>query len=496
MDVSSSRATTVDIVLIGGGIMSATMATAIQLLRPDWSIAMFERANSVATESSGAWNNAGTGHAGLCELNYTPQQSDGTISITKALAVNSQFHESLLLWSHLVKRGALSHPDRFIRSVPHVSYVAGEDDVSFLRKRFDVLSGQTPYRTTVYSEDLDQLAEWAPLMFAGRTVNGPVAMTHAMAGTDVNFGDLTGQLVHSAIDNGMQLFTGHEVTDLSRGASSWRVSVKNRTTGDRPSFDARFVFVGAGGAALHLLQESGIEEAKGYGGFPVSGQFFRCSNPEMIARHSAKVYGQPQLNAPPMSMPHLDTRVIDGERALLFGPFAGVEPRFLKAGSWTDLFTSVKTDNLKTYLDVARDEFGLTKYLIGQVLLKQSAKMDVLREFVPLAEDADWQLHKAGMRVQTLKPGVNRRGKLEFGTEVVSSADGTLAGLLGASPGASTAVSIVLQILERSFPAETASGVFDEIFPLRTAANREATLLAGEDMIRDVLGLEGYGSSL
>ncbi|MCO5215042.1 MAG: malate dehydrogenase (quinone) [Thermomicrobiales bacterium] len=496
--MGDDSASTVDIVLIGGGIMSATMATMIQLMRPDWSIAMFERAESVATESSNAWNNAGTGHAGLCELNYTPLQKNGSVSTAKALTVNTQFQESLRYWAELVQRGSLVQPDRFIRSIPHVSYVSGETDVAFLRKRYDALAHKAPFRTMVFSDDSDQLVQWAPLMFEGRGGSTPIAMTRSVAGTDVNFGELTAQLVQSAMNGGMHLFTRHQVTGLSRRGDDWRVKVVNRDGGGKKFFDARFVFVGAGGTALHLLQASGIDEAKGYGGFPVSGQFLHCTDPELIARHAAKVYGQPQLNAPPMSMPHLDSRVIDGQRVLLFGPFAGVEPRFLKAGSWTDLFRSIKPNNLRTYLDVAHDEFGLTKYLIGQVLLKQGAKMDVLRDFIPSAQDSEWVLHNAGMRVQTLKPGANRHGKLEFGTEIVSSADGTIAGLLGASPGASTAVSIVAHILERSFPAEMARGVFDDIFPLRTAAatDYERTLLAGEDIIRDVLGLEGYGSNI
>ncbi|MCA9832431.1 MAG: malate dehydrogenase (quinone) [Thermomicrobiales bacterium] len=488
----------VDIVLIGGGVMSATLASMLQIVRPSWSIAMYERAESVATESSGEWNNAGTGHAGLCELNYTPPQPDGSVSTTKALAVNAQFQESLGYWSHLVQAGILPEPGAFIRSVPHISYVTGDKDVDFLRARYEALHRDFAYRSMVYSEDRDVLTEWAPLMFQGRSGDAPVAMTRAIAGTDVNFGELTRQLVTSAANSGLDLFTRHEVTDLQKTATGWRVTVKNLTDGTTSQVDTRFVFVGAGGAAILLLQKSGIAEAKGYGGFPVSGQFFRCTNPELIAQHDAKVYGQPQLNAPPMSMPHLDTRVVNGEQVLLFGPFAGFEPRFLKAGSLFDLFKSIKPNNLKTYLSVAKDEFGLTTYLIKQVMLSHTAEMDVLRDFLPEAQDSDWQLHKAGMRVQTLKPGPNGRGKLEFGTEVVTAADGSIAGLLGASPGASTAVSIMLQILERCFPDVDLADSLGDIFTQRLtgAAPSENDRLAHEDVIRDVLGLEGYGSAI
>lgn len=496
--MSKSQASSVDIVLIGGGIMSATMASVLQIVRPDWSIVMYERSEGVATESSGDWNNAGTGHAGLCELNYTPAQKDGSVSIDKALAVNSQFHESLRYWAHLVRAGSLSDPDRFIRSVPHISYVTGQDDIAYLQTRYEALSSAPAYRTLEFSQDSDQLAEWAPLMFTGRKQTARAAMSRSVAGTDVNFGELTRQLVRGATHAGMDLFTGHEVTDLQRNQTGWRVSVRNRTDGTRSNVDARFVFVGAGGASLHLLQKSGIAESKGYGGFPVSGQFLRCMDPEMVANHSAKVYGQPQLNAPPMSMPHLDTRVIEGEKVLLFGPFAGFEPRFLKAGSWSDLLRSIKADNIGTYLQIAKDEFGLTRYLIGQLLLRHSAKMDVLRDFVPTAQDQDWEVHKAGMRVQTLKPGRGTRSKLEFGTEVVASADGSLAGLLGASPGASTSVAIVLRLLELCFPAEMKSGMestLADVFPLHSQGSQpdEQSLIDSEVMIHDFLGLDGYG---
>lgn len=498
IELKNSHVETVDVVLIGGGIMSATLASVLQKLRPDWSFAMYEREDEVATESSGDWNNSGTGHGGLCELNYTPQNPDGSIQTTKALTVNGQFYESLLYWAHLTETGAMSDPGSFVRTIPHVSFVTGEEDVNYLRDRFEALKPSPAFHTMEFSDSRDVLEEWAPLMFEGRDSTGPVAMTRSVAGTDVNFGEVTRQLVRGAMAAGMTLRTGHEVTNLERQPTGWRVSVKNRKSGAKSQVDARFVFIGAGGAAIHLLQKSGIPEAKGYGGFPVSGQFLRCTNPELIARHSAKVYGKPQLNAPPMSMPHLDSRSVDGEPVLLFGPFAGFEPRFLKNGSLLDLFKSIKPDNLMTYLNVAKDEMGLTMYLIRQLLLRSSQRIDVLRDFMPLAKEGDWELHNAGMRVQTLKPGPNGRGKLEFGTEVVAAGDGTIAGLLGASPGASASVSIVLNILERCFPDEMARGMkaeLGEIFRMRSvdpAATSDYDLEDSEAIIYDQLGLEGF----
>lgn len=488
------KTTSFDIVLIGGGIMSATMATLLQSIRPDWSIALYERADQVATESSGDWNNSGTGHAGLCELNYTPEQKDGSIATTTATKVNGQFRETLAFWSHLVERGKVKDASSFISTVPHMSYVIGEEDVDFLRKRYDALTRLPAYRDLEYSDDPDQLAEWAPLMFHGRNVSEPVAMTRAKNGTDVNFGAITRELVNAASEAGMTQFLGHQVTDLQRTGSGWTITVENRKTHEKSNVQAKFVFVGAGGASIHLLQKANIPEAKGYGGFPVSGMFLSCTNPEVIKEHQAKVYGKPQLNAPPMSMPHLDTRWVNGEQVLLFGPFAGFKPKFLQQGSMLDLPKSIKLSNLKTYLDVGIREFGLTKYLIGQLMLRHSQRIEVLDDFMPSANGDDWTLNDAGMRVQTLKRGADGRGKLEFGTEVVATADGTMAGLLGASPGASASVSIVLQILSQCFPAEFADGMNNElggIFPMRALGTDdvETAIIETEKHIQSVLGI-------
>lgn len=475
--MSTENPSTVDVALIGGGIMSATVASLLQQLRPDWSISLFERESAVATESSGDWNNSGTGHAGLCELNYTPQGANGEIATSKAHLVHGQFRESLSYWAHLVEQGKIEAPEEFISAVPHISYVAGEDDVAFLRMRHAALSESAAFQSLEYSEDIDQLKAWTPLMFEGRTIDSPIAMTRSTAGTDVNFGALTRKIIANSEQAGLDINLRHEVRDLERHGAGWRLKVGNLGTNATTTIDARFVFVGAGGAAIHLLQKAGIPEARGYGGFPVSGNFLNCTNPDVVGRHEAKVYGKPQLNAPPMSMPHLDTRWVNGERVLLFGPFAGFQPRFLKKGSMWDLFKSIKPSNLKTYLTVGLDEFGLTKYLIGQLMLRHSDRMDVLREFMPTAENAEWTLADAGMRVQTLKPGPNGRGNLEFGTEVVSAADGSIAGLLGASPGASASVSIALHILESCFPQEMERAMdheFGAIFPARRAPFTES----------------------
>jgi malate dehydrogenase (quinone) len=433
----------VDVALVGGGIMSATLGMLFKQMRPDWSIVVYERLSEVAAESSDPWNNAGTGHAALCELNYTPERKDGSINIRKALLVNAQFHESRQFWSHLVEQQILPDPAEFIRPIPQMSYVSGCEDVEFLRKRYDALARQPLFESLQISENWDQIEQWAPLMMDGRERDAPIAMTRSEEGTDVNFGALTRFLFSALEREGVEVRTSHDV--------------KDRKGGRRSTVASRFVFIGAGGRAIHLLQRAGISEAKGYGGFPVSGQFLRCTNLELIARHSAKVYGKPQVNAPPMSMPHLDTRMIDGKRGLLFGPYAGFTPKFLKRGSNLDLLRSIKPDNILTMLTVAKDERALTMYLIRQVLQKHLARIETLRDFIPLAQVEDWDLIHAGQRVQTMKRLSHKRGALVFGTEVVSARDGSMAGLLGASPGASTTVSIMLNVIKHCFPAEYAS---------------------------------------
>ena len=452
----------VDVVLIGGGIMSATLGALLSRLQPDWSVAVYERLEAVALESSAAWNNAGTGHSALCELNYTPQQVDGSIDITKAVAINEELQVSKQFWSSLVEQGLIESPREFINPVPHMSFVHGAKDVSFLRQRYALLIDHPLFAGMEYTEDPETIARWAPLMAAGRDFSTtPVAMTRADTGTDVDFGSLTRQLFGCAERSGAQLHFRHEVRDLTRGGDGvWNVDVKDLASGRKSTTRARFVFIGSGGGALTLLQKSGITEGKGLGGFPVSGQWLRCTNPEVIAQHQAKVYGKEAVGAPPMSVPHLDTRVIDGQQDLLFGPYAGFSPRFLKNGKLTDLLSSVRLHNLLPLLSVGLHNLGLLRYLIGQVLQTRKARLASLQQFMPTAALEDWELVTAGQRVQVIKPRgkgeSGPRGTLQFGTELVTAADGTVAALLGASPGASTAVPAMLRLLAQCFPDKAA----------------------------------------
>jgi malate dehydrogenase (quinone) len=472
-----------DVVLVGGGIMSATLAALLRLVAPQWDVTVFESGSDVAGESSGPWNNAGTGHAALCELNYTPAGPGGRVDPAKAVTINEQFQVSRQFWSHLVREGLTGSPKEFITPVPHVSFVTGEAGRSYMRTRHEALAAEPLFAGLEYTADPARLTEWIPLMMAGRDPRQVVAATRSVAGTDVNFGTLTRLLLGDVAERGVPVHCNQRVQGLVRETDGrWRVTVRDTVTGERRVVRARFVFVGAGGGALPLLQRSGIAEIRGFGGFPVSGRFLRTTSPELVSLHQAKVYGQAAVGAPPMSVPHLDLRLIDGDYSLMFGPYAGFSPKFLKAGSMSDLPQSVKPDNLGSLLGVARTELALTRYLIKELVQSTSARHQTLSSFVPDAVEHDWDMVTAGQRVQVIKRDPSTgRGVLQFGTELVVGGDGSIAGLLGASPGASTAVSAMLNLLERCFP--------DRI-PAWRPALREAIPSYGRSLSRDTALLE------
>ncbi len=456
-----------DVTLVGGGIMCATLAMLIHRLDPSLHICMIEQLPEIALESSGALNNAGTGHAGYCELNYTPHDKNGNVQIQRALEINAAFEVSLQFWSHLVNADSQNIQSKsFINRVPHLSAVWGEHNIDYLKTRYSLLKSHHLFAEMQWSENNQTLLDWMPLMMNGRSAEPRLAATRVEHGADVNFGALTRTLVSYLQKNAnFELLTNTKVIDLHRGHGAkkpWTIKVKNRNNAAKQAIESPFVFLGAGGIALHLLQQSGIEEAAGYGGFPVSGQWLICQNQELIQQHHAKVYSLATVGAPPMSVPHLDTRIIDGKMSLLFGPYAGFTTKFLKHGSRLDLVKSVRPNNLKSLIGAGANNFDLTKYLVKEVFQNQNQRMQSLQAFIPNARTEDWTLAHAGKRVQIIKRGHHKWGKLEFGTEIVAAEDGSLAALLGASPGASVSVKTMLDVLERCFPQQMQSAAWQD----------------------------------
>ena len=444
-----------DVLLIGGGIMSASMGTMLEELQPGWKQIMVEKLDGVALESSNGWNNAGTGHSANMELNYTPERKDGSIDVTKALEINEAFMVSRQFWSSQVKEGVMHDPRSFINSTPHMSFVWG-DNVDFLTKRYAALQKTALFQGMKFSTDHKQIAQWAPLVMEGRDPQQKVAATWTPVGTDVNYGEITRQLIGSLKKNdNFRLETSSEVTDFKRnGDNSWHVTIKDAKNGNERAVDAKYVFIGAGGGALKLLQKTGIPEAENYAGFPVGGSFLVTENKAIADRHLAKVYGQASTGAPPMSVPHLDTRYLDGKRVVLFGPFATFSTKFLKNGSLFDLLSTTTTHNIVPMTDVGMDNFDLVKYLVGQVMLTEEDRFEALKEYYPDAKKEDWKLIQAGQRVQIIKKDADKGGVLKLGTEIVTDQQKTVAALLGASPGASTAAPIALSVMQKLFPEE------------------------------------------
>lgn len=445
-----------DVVLMGAGIMSATLGLLLKELNPNITIQIFERLGEAGTESSDAWNNAGTGHSAFCELNYTPQKVDGSIDISKAIKIAESFELSREFWTYLVQQQYIT-PTEFIKQIPHISLVWGTENVAYLKMRYGLMKEIPLFNEMIYTEDRELMSQWAPVVMRGRKSTQSVAATCMDIGTDVNFGNLTRCMIAQLEKMpGVTIHYETEALDLDPdGKGRWDVFVRNLHNRQKAQCNARFVFIGAGGATLHLLKRAEIKERKGYGGFPVSGLWLKCLNDELIAKHHAKVYGKASVGAPPMSVPHIDTRMINGKKELLFGPFAGFSTKFLKNGSLMDLPNSIRPDNALPMIFAGIKNMSLTKYLIEQVRQTPEERHAALREYVPFTKLTDWELKEAGQRVQVIKKDKVKGGVLEFGTEVVVSEDGSVAALLGASPGASTAVAVMLSLISKCFPNES-----------------------------------------
>lgn len=453
-----------DFICVGGGIMSASLAIMLKILEPDLKIIIFEKLDEVALESSAAANNAGTGHSGFCELNYTPRKEDGSIDISKAIRIFDEFEISKQFWSYLVKTGLLDEPGSFINTIPHHAWVPGEKNVAFLKDRYEAMTSHFMFENMEYTEDHETMSAWFPLIMNDRSKDEKLAATRMELGTGANFGSLTRKLFKILREKfDVPVLTEHEVLDIDPGRKdSWLAEVKDLKTGGKTYFDAPNIFVGAGGGALPLLQKVEIDAKEGYGGFPISGQWLFCKNDEIINQHSGKVYSKAEVGSPPMSVPHLDTRYINGKKELMFGPFAGFSTKFLKNGSRADLPKSLNLGNLPSMWGVFWHNLDLTKYLIEQVSMGHQERIEQLRIFLKDAKPEDWELQVAGQRVQIIKRDKDQGGVLEFGTDVIHSKDGSITALLGASPGASVSVKIMLEVLQVVFPERMASSQWQE----------------------------------
>lgn len=443
-----------DIILIGSGIMSATLGAMLKRLQQHLRIQLYEVNDDVAQECSHGWNNAGTGHAGICELSYTPfRGDDGSVDVTKATEIFQQFEQSKQFWAYAINTGMIDGPQQFINQVPHVSFVHGADQVEFLKARYEALSAHHFFKEMEFSANRAEIQRWAPLLIEGRN-DVPMAATRMDGGTDVNFGAVARKLVEwLSRQRGCGVATLHRVTNLRRASKGWEVIVKDLAKKRQFSNRTRFVFVGAGGGSLRLLQKADLAEVKGYGGFPIAGQWLVCDKPEIISRHQAKVYGQALPEAPTMAVPHLDTRVLDGKKSLLFGPFAAWTTKFLlKSGSFSDLPSTVTVGNLGALIKVGLNNLPLVQYLIQQATQSMAARIKALREFYPNARPQDWRLVTAGIRVQAIKSETGEAGIVHYGTEVITDSNKTISALLGASPGASVAVSLMLDTVKSCFP--------------------------------------------
>ena len=465
---ASGSENTYDAILVGAGIMSSTLAVLLHELEPDLRLLVVERLSSAGLESSCAMNNAGTGHAANCELNYTPIQEDGSLSTTKAFEINKSFEQSLEFWGSLVEKGKLK-PNTFLNKLPHISLVFGDEDISFLEKRFTELSSQPAFAQMEFTKDHCQLKDWIPLIMDGRKESETIAATRIKRGTDIDFGSLTRSYINQIEGKkSIEINYSTNVENLQKDSEGdWYLSLEGGKHSNR-IVRSKFVFLGAGGGALTLLQKSGIPEGLPYAGFPVSGKWLVCEEEKSTKIHNAKVYGNAAVGAPPMSVPHLDTRWINGKRSLLFGPFAGFSSNFLKYGSKLDLFRSIKTTNLFSMLQAGLGNIDLGKYLLNQLIQTNEDRIETLKRFLPQVSPNDWNLSIAGQRVQIIKQ-TSKGGVLKMGTEVVTSSDGSLAALLGASPGASTAVTIMIEVLNRCWQEKMKSikwrNKMSELFP-------------------------------
>ena len=261
-----------DAIFVGAGIMSTTLAILLTEIYPDINILILEKLDSAGKESTSAFNNAGTGHAANCELNYTPINNEGEIEFKKALSINNSFEKSLELWASLYEKGKIDCK-KFLRFTPHISFVSGEEDFNFLEKRYQMLSNLNEFKDMEFSSNFSEISSWAPLITKNRNKNIKIAATRVKRGTDIDFGALTNEYLKYLVKNkNVELNYLTEVFDLNKlDNNNWSVHLKK--DGKRRTLVAKYIFLGAGGKSITLLQKSKIPEGKLFGGLPVSGKW-------------------------------------------------------------------------------------------------------------------------------------------------------------------------------------------------------------------------------
>jgi malate dehydrogenase (quinone) len=441
-----------NVVIVGAGIMGTTFAVLAKEMAPDLDITILERLDSAGAGNSSAFWNAGTGHEANCELNYTPVDEE-VISVEKALKIHAQFNVAKQFWAYLVEKGVMKDPKTFINQTRHCTIVS-ESAIEELRLRFSEMSAHHFFEHMRYSEDFDEIKSWIPYTMDERPRDEKMAATVVETGTDVNFGALTEQMAaHAVNDLGVRIEYGTHVKRVHKSPTG-RWIIEAVTRGEPVQHRADVLFVGAGGGAFPLLKKSHLPFVHRFAGFPVGGRFLQAPIREDQADYyRAKTYGKAKVGAPPMSVPHLDLRVVDGKHYLLFGPFASFNLVLERGRGFLDYLRSIRLHDIPNLLNVTLEHFALVKYLVSETFKGEKSMLAELDEFAPgLSRKFDWKPINAGQRVQII-----RDGDLQMGTEILVSRDKTYGTLLGASPGASVSPEVMLRCLEQLLPAVCAT---------------------------------------
>lgn len=480
-----------NVIIIGAGIMGTTLATLAKELAPELDVTILERLDHAGAGNSWVFNNAGTGHEANCELNYTPVDEE-VISVEKALKIHAQFNIAKQFWAHLIEKGAIKDPKSFINRTKHCTIVS-EASIEELRLRFKEMSAHHFFENMQFSEDFDEIKSWIPYLMEERPRDQKMAATVIETGTDVNFGALTEQMAaHAVQELGVKIEYGTHVKRVHRSPTG-RWLIEAEQNGSPIQHRADVLFVGAGGGAFPLLKKSHLPFRSRFSGFPVGGRFLQAPiSEEQAEQYRAKTYGKAAVGAPPMSVPHLDLRVAEGQHYLLFGPFASFKPVLEKGRGFFDYLSSMRLHDIPGLLNVALEHFPLVKYLVSETFKGEKSMFEELESFAPgMSRKFNWKAIEAGQRVQIIKDG-----DLQMGTEILVSSDKTYGTLLGASPGASVSPEVMLRCLEQLLPSiftkDEAQKKKKEIFPeddLDTLINNPERYREVRDSANKILGI-------